>query len=231
MSSTQVADITRRQAAAPGRDEIELIAEALKLAPDQAQRLRRRVVAQRAARTFSIERGEFVLDDRITISVVPGSELDIRAIVYLGARQNLSETRLEAELAQFGSWFRLNAEASSDLPHFGFSEAEGPTPRAVADRGRARRADRARSRAAGRACRAVRAGACNACETKSLPSTIPPPLPRAKTSRASTEPPTVSRTKSLDPQTTLRRRATHAGFHRSAGVPTPRRPRPTSTPS
>src|SRR5262249_44191906 len=72
ISSTQVADIARRQMAAQGREEIELVAELARLSPEQALRLRRRVVAQRAARTFSIDRGEFVLDDEIAIPVVPG---------------------------------------------------------------------------------------------------------------------------------------------------------------
>ncbi|MBA3541099.1 MAG: DUF4388 domain-containing protein, partial [Deltaproteobacteria bacterium] len=85
VTSTQVAEIARHQAAAPTRDEIELIAEHARLAPEQALKLRRRVVAQRAARTFSVERGEFVVEDRVTIPVVPGAELDIRAVIYLGA--------------------------------------------------------------------------------------------------------------------------------------------------
>jgi hypothetical protein len=81
VSSTQVNELSRRLAAAAGRDEVDVIAELTRLPADQAQRLRRRVVAQRAARTFSIENGEFVVEDRITVPVVPGSELDIRSIV------------------------------------------------------------------------------------------------------------------------------------------------------
>ena len=50
VSSTQVNDLMRRITGQPGRDEIEVIGEALRLAPDQVQRLRRRVIAQRAAR-------------------------------------------------------------------------------------------------------------------------------------------------------------------------------------
>src|SRR5688500_218456 len=76
ITSSQVNDITRRIAAEPQRDEVELLANAIRLAPDQARVLRRRLVAQRAARTFGIARGEFVVEDRITIAVVPGSELD-----------------------------------------------------------------------------------------------------------------------------------------------------------
>src|SRR5688500_17120797 len=54
ITSTQVADLSRRMAPTPDRDEIEMIAEYARLAPDQAQRLRRRVVAQRAARAASL---------------------------------------------------------------------------------------------------------------------------------------------------------------------------------
>ena len=124
VSSTQVNDLMRRISGQPGRDELELIAEALRLAPDQAQRLRRRVVAQRAARTFSVETGDFVVHDQFTIGYAPGSELDIRSVVYLGARSNLSDQRLDAELARMGTWFQLKAEAAADLPYFGFADGD-----------------------------------------------------------------------------------------------------------
>lgn len=126
ISSTQVADIARRSAAQPERDEIDVLAELARLSPDQAMRLRRRCVAQRASRTFSIDRGEFLVDDEIQMYVVPGSELDIRAVIYLGARQNLSEQRLASELGQIGTWFLLKADVIEDLPQYGFQEAERP---------------------------------------------------------------------------------------------------------
>ncbi|HEY5934633.1 MAG TPA: DnaJ domain-containing protein [Kofleriaceae bacterium] len=205
LSSTQVAELARRQAAAPTRDEIELIAEALKLAPEQALRLRRRVVAQRAARTFSVERGEFVFDDRITVAVVPGSELDIRATVYLGARQNLSETRLESELDQIGSWFRLRDDAEADLPYFGFSELERPVLERLVEG-----ASLAELIPLGSEPRVVRAMlyalvSCNACQPRNPVAyaqttpmtTIPPP----HQVRAKTQPPT-----NRDSQTVVRRR-------------------------
>ena len=126
ISSTQVAEIARRQAAAPQRDEVELVCELARLSPDHAMRLRRRVNAQRAARTFSPDRGDFVITDQITIPTTPGAELDVRAAIYLGARANLADARLETELAQLGSWFVLKAAATPDLPQFGFGEAERP---------------------------------------------------------------------------------------------------------
>jgi len=124
VSSTQVADIVRRQAAAPRREEIEVLAEAARLAPDQEMRLRRRVIAQRAARTFSLDRGDFLVDDSISLSVIEGSALDIRTVVYLGAKQYLSEGRLNAELGQLGVWFQIKPEAVDDLPQFGFGDPE-----------------------------------------------------------------------------------------------------------
>ncbi|MEO6775263.1 MAG: DnaJ domain-containing protein [Kofleriaceae bacterium] len=126
VSSTQVADITRRVAASPHRDEIEVIAEAARLAADQAQKLRRRLVAQRAARTFSLDRGDFVIEDSVTVTVVPGSELDVRAVIHLGARNNLAEARLGQELAVLGAWFKLIPEAIPDLSQFGFTETDKP---------------------------------------------------------------------------------------------------------
>ncbi len=124
ISSTQVADVARRQAASPQRDEIEVISELMKLGPDQSLRLRRRTIGQRAARTFAVERGDFVIEDRVTLPLVPGTELDVRSVIYLGARQNLSEARLAAELGGFGTWFRLRPEAYEDLPQFGFGTDE-----------------------------------------------------------------------------------------------------------
>lgn len=126
LSSTQVADIARRQQANPQRDEVELIAELTRLTPEQALKLRRRVIAQRAARTFSLQTGDFIVDDRITLPVVPGAELDIRSVIFLGARSNLSENRLGAELEQFGNWFQLLPDAVFDLPQYGFSRTEDP---------------------------------------------------------------------------------------------------------
>jgi hypothetical protein len=126
VSSSQVPEISRRQALAPERDEIDVIAELARLGPDHALRLRRRVIAQRAARTFSLAHGEFVVSDRSELAVLDGCALDIRAVIYMGARANLPEGRLAAELDQLGSWFRLKPGVADDLPQFGFGDAEQP---------------------------------------------------------------------------------------------------------
>ena len=124
ISSTQVADIARKQAAAPNRDEIEVIAELARLQPEQAMRLRRRVTAQRAARTFSIAKGDFVVRDEVELPIIAGTELDIRTVIYLGAKQMLSEGRLNGDLAGFGGWFQIRPECVEDLPQYGFGVDE-----------------------------------------------------------------------------------------------------------
>lgn len=124
LSSSQVADIVRRHQANPQRDEVDLIAELIRLSPDQAMKLRRRAVAQRAARTFSLDRGDFVVDDQVTLPIYPGAELDVRAVIFLGAKTNLSEQRLANELASFGGFFKLREDAIVDLPQYGFAHTE-----------------------------------------------------------------------------------------------------------
>lgn len=132
ISSTQVSDIARRQTASPGRDEIEVLAEAARLGPDHALRLRRRTIAQRAARTFSLDRGEFFVEDQITLPIVDGTALDIRTVVYLGAKGNLSEARLGHDLSTLGTWFQLHPGAAEDLPLFGFTADDQPALQLVA---------------------------------------------------------------------------------------------------
>src|SRR5262245_48287112 len=130
-TATHVAATTRRLAAAPDRDEVEVLADAIKFAPEQAVKLRHRLVAQRAARTFSIERGEFVLDDRIGLPVFPGVIVDHRYVIYLGVRTNLAEQRLIDDLRQLGSYFVLKPEVVNELPRYGFEPAAHPVLEAL----------------------------------------------------------------------------------------------------
>ncbi len=186
---SQVSDITRRLAAAPGRDEVDVIAEATRIAPELVQRLRRRLVAQRAARTFSVEQGEFVVHDQITVPIAPGSELDVRTIVYMGARSNLTEGRLEQEVSQLGGWFQIKREAIEDLPQYGFTETERPVlTKLVGGASLPELLATSTAEIDGRAVRAIiyALASCGACEiradsglaeprTRTRPSTSPPP--------------------------------------------------------
>jgi hypothetical protein len=131
ITSTQVPDITRRLAASPDRDEVEVLAETIRFSPEQIAKLRHRVVAQRAARTFSLERGDFVLDDRIALPLVSGVAVDHRHVIYLGVRTNLSEQRLIDDLRQLGSFFVLKPEAVDELARFGFDASAEPVLEAL----------------------------------------------------------------------------------------------------
>src|SRR5262249_23656116 len=115
LAPAYAADVSRQIAAAPGRDEIEVLAEAARLTLDQTLRLRRKVIEQRAARTFSIDGGSFVIDSKVDIPVLTALAIDIRSVIYLGARMNLSEQRLSDELRQFGTHFTLKPEAVREL--------------------------------------------------------------------------------------------------------------------
>jgi curved DNA-binding protein CbpA len=249
VTSTQVSEIARRLAAPSSREEHEVIAEVARLAPDQVQVLRRRAVAQRAARSFSFDQGEFVVEDQITLPVVAGSELDVRAVMYLGARGNLSEERLESDLAKLGAWFQLKPEAIPDLAQYGFGEAE---KRILLRLGHgAALADLAleEPQLDNRALRAiVYALACyGACETTTPPGRIPPrsahhasvappssvrmktptapPIDTPTTRQPLVSPPAVPYAEDLDPPTTF------AGA-KTSPVAGPARPRasPTSPP-
>jgi hypothetical protein len=190
ISSTQVAEITRRIAASPDRDEVSVIAEQAKLTSEQAQKLRRRLVAQRAARTFSIERGEFVVHDVVSLPILPGSELDIRAVIYLGARSNLSESRLAIELTQMGGSFKLRPDSVDDLPQYGFSDAEQSVLARLSVWSSVTELQAAHGELTDHGVHAVIYSlmSCNACESGAGPTVVPS---RTQTPSA---PPAISRT-------------------------------------
>ncbi|HEX3760727.1 MAG TPA: DUF4388 domain-containing protein [Kofleriaceae bacterium] len=131
ITSTQVTDITRRLATLSDRDEVEVLAEAIRFTPEQVLKLRHRLVAQRAARTFSLEHGEFVLDDRIALPVHPGVAVDHRHVIYFGVRTNLAEQRLVDDLRQLGAYFVLKPGVADELPRFGFEPAAHPVLEAL----------------------------------------------------------------------------------------------------
>jgi hypothetical protein len=131
ITAAQVADLTRRLAQAPDRDEVEVLGNALQFSPAEVEKLRRRLVAQRAARTFSLEHGDFVLDDRIKLPVFAGMAIDHRLVIYLGTRTQLPDHRLVDDLRRLGSHFVLAPEAIDELSRFGFEPGALPVLEAL----------------------------------------------------------------------------------------------------
>lgn len=131
ITTSQLAEVGRRLTAAPERDEIELVCEVATLSLDHAEALRRRVIAQRAARTFGLEQGTWAATDRIRLQIVRGIAVDFREIVYLGARSYITDDRLSGDLRKLGTHFTLKPEAVDDLAAFGFTDLERPVIRAL----------------------------------------------------------------------------------------------------
>jgi len=125
-SSAKIAELTKRLAATPSRDEVDVLAALAKLAAPQVAKLRAEVVLKRAARTFAVEAGEYLLEDRGCLPV-HGTQVDIRSVVYQGIRMHVNEARLDSDLRTLGGTrFVLEHEASSELHHFGFCDGEWP---------------------------------------------------------------------------------------------------------
>jgi hypothetical protein len=114
VSPSQVGEITRRLAAEKSRDEVEVLAEASKLAPDHVATLRRRLTIQRAARTFAIDRGTFEIEGAVTLIVQHDFTVPLGAVIFQGVRMNLSEQRLGEDLRELGSAYRMRSTTTDD---------------------------------------------------------------------------------------------------------------------
>lgn len=121
--SSQVPALARAVAAAPHRDEVAVVAELANLTPEQAQELLRRLLVQRAARTFSVDRGGYAFDERISIPAAPEAVVDVAPAIWLGARMNLAQDRLVEDLRRLGSRFVLHAE-DAELARLELTEDE-----------------------------------------------------------------------------------------------------------
>jgi hypothetical protein len=199
VSSSQVAELARRIAAAPSRDEIDLLGELANLTPNQVHDLRIESIIRRAARTFSLEAGQYIFEDKICLPL-RGCAIDIRAVVFHGIRMHLPETRLAADLrALGGTRFILEAHANEELQHFGFTDDEWPILAALKDNvslpeleARHREIDPRAMRAAVYAlvaCGTARVIALARTPTPSIAiARTPTPLPPPAVSRAKTNP-------------------------------------------
>ena len=123
VSPTQVGEITKRLQGDWDRDEVEVVAEIGKLTPEHVGTLRRRLNLQRAARTFAVDRGQFEIEDQITMTVRGEVSIPLGAVIFHGVRMNLSEQRLIEDMRELGSSYLLKNTATPE--DIGAYEFEG----------------------------------------------------------------------------------------------------------
>ena len=130
VSPMQVNEITRRLGTEKDRDEVEVVAEAGKLNTEHTATLRRRLLIQRAARTFAIDRATFAIEDEISLRLSPGFAVPLGAVIFHGVRMNLSEQRLVEDMRELGTSFHLKL-STTDMDLAGY-EFEGDTRSVIA---------------------------------------------------------------------------------------------------
>jgi hypothetical protein len=121
-----ITELERQLVLMPNRDEVELLAEIARLTRAQVLQLRSELIIRRAARTFAVDAGEYIFEDK---ACLPGrsGHVDIRAVVYHGIRMHLSEPRLAQDLRQLGgARYVLEPHATDELHRFGFCDGEWP---------------------------------------------------------------------------------------------------------
>lgn len=188
--SNQVSEIAKRVAAAGDRDEVDVAAAFAKLTPDQAVTLRRRAIVQRAARTFSVDQGEYAIDSDITLPTDQVTEVDVRAVLYLGIRMNLSEERLTADMRAIGTSFVLKPNVTGiELSKFELSEECQPVVAALYEGASLAELEATQREIEPRTLQAVvyaltSAGACDATGARQAQAAAEPVPPRTKTSSA-----------------------------------------------
>ena len=124
--AAHAAEIHKRVQRAPDKDELATFSEVAKLDHGEMTWLRWEATLQRAARTFAVEGGTFRFDRDVPVPTGSPVAIDIRAVIYLGARLHLDEDRVSEGLRQLGSRFALTAEGRGVLTRFGFTESEAP---------------------------------------------------------------------------------------------------------
>jgi hypothetical protein len=144
---------------------------------------------ERATRTFELVRGTYTLTDELTLRRDRNDAIDLRAVVFAGARKYLPDDRLTGEIRQLGSRFTLTAVGVEELPHY---DLEVPQTVLDALRDGATLAELEARHVDGRAVRAaIYALVCCGSARGLLPARAPTPPPVARTTtpgRAPTPP-------------------------------------------
>jgi hypothetical protein len=123
MSKLRSEEIKYVLAEVPRDAELEIVTRMLNLTPDQSAALHRTVVTQRAARTFAVDEGEYELEPLLSSPDVPDG-VDVRSVIFTGARMNLSIDRMRIDLLSLGKSFRVKPSVLDDVDRFGFAPAE-----------------------------------------------------------------------------------------------------------
>ncbi|MGE0868901.1 MAG: DUF4388 domain-containing protein [Kofleriaceae bacterium] len=120
-----VPEIARQVEAAGEAEEIEVVTRIAKLPSEHAATLHQQVILQRAARTFSLDDGEFVFRQQPATALARHATIDVRRVIWVGAR-SLSEQRMTDDLRTFGTRFTLKLAAERELERFGLTAVEQP---------------------------------------------------------------------------------------------------------
>lgn len=131
VNPTQVAVVGRWLEAVPDADALEVLATVALMTREEAQTLRRKMIAQCAARVIALQRGDFVLTSTIALGVRADCQMHTGSIIYQAARRFIALPRLRALVGQLGARFELRAEAYRELAGFGFGDAERTVLRAL----------------------------------------------------------------------------------------------------
>jgi hypothetical protein len=78
---------------------------------------------ERAARTFELTRGSYTITDAVTLRPERGAAVELRAVVFAGARKYLPDDRLGMELRELGSRYMLASAPADELARFGLESA------------------------------------------------------------------------------------------------------------
>ncbi len=128
VTSTDVSRVLDAVAHSPGADPVEVLVELCRLKPDQVTTLKRRLLAQRAARCFALVDAAYTLDNARSLVADPDvPPIDARWLVYFGLRTHYTVDRLEREMGGLlDRGLRLADDAVAALPAFAFGDRERP---------------------------------------------------------------------------------------------------------
>jgi curved DNA-binding protein CbpA len=126
VTSTHVSRALEVMAGSPGTDPLEVLTGLARLSSEQVVRLKRRLLAHRAARIFALPDARFSLDNARSLRADPDvPPLDARWLIHFGLRTHYPVDRLEKELAPVATrGFTLAADAAGVLPAFGFADTD-----------------------------------------------------------------------------------------------------------